>query len=187
MSTDDVIATQFDDHLACVEASRALSADIGAAIAVCRDALAAGGKIMLCGNGGSAADSQHIATELTIRFERDRRALPAIALTTDTSALTAAANDLGAERMFSRQVEALARPGDVLIALSTSGTSPNILAAMQAARAAGAKTVLFGGRDGGPARALADVALIVPADRTARIQEVHILIGHILCGALETA
>ncbi|MEO1200144.1 MAG: SIS domain-containing protein [Pseudomonadota bacterium] len=175
----------FDAHADVIAASCAVAADIEAAIALCETALSAGNKILLCGNGGSAADAQHIATELTVRFQRDRPALAAIALTTDTSALTAAANDLGVEHMFSRQVAGLAGPGDVLIALSTSGQSPNVLKAMETARDRGVSCLLLSGRDGGHARALADIAIIVPSDVTARIQEVHILIGHILCEALD--
>jgi D-sedoheptulose 7-phosphate isomerase len=151
--------------------------------------LRAGGKLLLCGNGGSAADSQHIATELTIRFEAERQALPAIALTTDTSALTAAGNDFGFDRIFARQVAALGRKGDLLIGLTTSGDSTNVIAALEAARAQGLTTACLTGRDGGrvASESLADHCLIVPSDRTARIQEVHILIGHLLCAAIDAA
>jgi D-sedoheptulose 7-phosphate isomerase len=151
--------------------------------------LRAGGKLLLCGNGGSAADSQHIATELTVRFEMDRPGLAAIALTTDSSALTAAANDLGFEQVFARQVAALGRKGDLLIGLTTSGTSPNIVAALKAARAGGLVTACLTGRNGGAIakEKLADHCLVVPSDNTARIQEMHIFIGHFLCAAIDAA
>ena len=151
--------------------------------------LSAGGKLLLCGNGGSAADAQHIATEFTVRFETTRRGLPAIALTTDTSALTAASNDLGYAQVFARQVEALGRPGDMLIALTTSGHSPNVTTALVAARAGGLVTACFTGRDGGEvaAQELADHCLVVPHEKTARIQEMHIFLGHLLCAAADEA
>lgn len=153
--------------------------------AVCCHSLETGGKLMLFGNGGSAADAQHIATELTIRYLNDRPALAAIALTTDTSALTAAGNDLGFERIFSRQVEALGRPGDVAIGISTSGNSPNVLAALAVARETGMTAAGFAGRDGGKMCLHADPLLIVPSRVTARIQEMHIFVGHLLCEAIE--
>jgi D-sedoheptulose 7-phosphate isomerase len=144
----------------------------------------AGGTIYFCGNGGSAADSQHLAAELVGRLRHDSRPLAAIALTTDTSALTAIANDFGFERVFARQVRALVRPGDLLFALSTSGRSPNILAAVAAARAAGAHTVALAGGDG-PLAGLVDEALVIPARDSARVQECLLTIGHILCGLVE--
>jgi D-sedoheptulose 7-phosphate isomerase len=143
--------------------------------------IAAGGKILLCGNGGSAADAQHIAAEFTGRFERERTAIAAIALTTDTSALTAIANDYGYERVFSRQVEALARPGDCLIAISTSGSSPNVLSAVTSAKAIGCKTIGMTGENGSKLLSVCDAAVLVPSSRTSRIQEAHIAIGHIWC------
>ncbi|TSA22773.1 MAG: SIS domain-containing protein [Betaproteobacteria bacterium] len=149
--------------------------------------LKAGRTLFLCGNGGSASDAQHIATEITCRFETTRRGLPAIALTTDTSALTAIGNDFGFERIFSRQVEALARPGDCLIGITTSGSSPNVVAAVSAAKAMGVTTLGLVGRDGGVLNGLCDHALIVPAHDTARIQECHILIGHIWCAMIDAA
>lgn len=182
---NDLVSRLIGDHIATAERLSALSGEIVAVCAIAKEALARGGKLLLIGNGGSAADAQHIATELVVRFEKERTALPAIALTTDTSALTAAANDYGAERMFARQVEALARPGDLLIAFSTSGRSPNITAALRTARDMGVSTALLTGRDGGEALPLADRAVVVPSDVTARIQEMHILIGHILCAAIE--
>jgi D-sedoheptulose 7-phosphate isomerase len=147
--------------------------------------LRAGGKLLICGNGGSAADAQHYATELVARlYQRERPAMAAIALTTDTSALTALANDYGFERVFSRQVEALGRPGDVLLGLSTSGNSPNVLAAMTEAKARGMKTVVFVG-EGGKMAQSADVVLSVPSKNTMRIQEIHLALGHILCKLVE--
>ena len=145
------------------------------------ETLANGGKILLCGNGGSAADAQHIAAELTGRYKVERRGLPAIALTTDSSALTAIANDYGYERVFERQVEALATEKDLLIGISTSGTSPNVLRALERANALGCLTIGLSGREGGTMNELCDLNLVVPSDDTPRIQEMHILIGHILC------
>lgn len=144
-------------------------------------------KILLFGNGGSAADAQHLAAEFTIRFIRDRRALPAIALTTDTSALTACGNDLGYDKVFARQVEALGRPGDVAIGLSTSGNSPSIVLALEAAKAQGLTAAAFTGEGGGKLAPIADPLIAVPCRETARIQEMHILLGHIFCGAVEQA
>ncbi|HEY0222889.1 MAG TPA: SIS domain-containing protein [Pseudolabrys sp.] len=145
----------------------------------------AGGKLMFFGNGGSAGDAQHLATELTIRYKANRAAIAAIALTTDTSTLTAAGNDLGFDRIFARQIEALGRPGDVAIAISTSGKSPNIIAALKQARSTRLVTAALGGKGGGDMAGLADHLLVVPSDTTARIQEMHILLGQMLCGALE--
>jgi len=143
--------------------------------------LSSGGKILLCGNGGSAADAQHIAAEFVGRYETERRALPAIALTTDTSALTAITNDYHFERVFSRQVEALANAGDCLIAISTSGNSPNVIAAVMAARSRDCTVIGLTGAGGKKLAALCDHCILVPSERTARIQEAHIAIGHIWC------
>ena len=156
-----------------------------AAVEACVRAVHGGGKLMFFGNGGSAGDAQHLATELTIRYKKDRAAIAALALTTDTSTLTAAGNDLGFDQIFARQIEALGRPGDVAIGISTSGKSPNVIAALRQARSMGLVTVALGGKDGGDMVALADHALIVPSDTTARIQEMHIMLGQMLCGALE--
>jgi D-sedoheptulose 7-phosphate isomerase len=145
------------------------------------ETIAGGNKILICGNGGSAADAQHIAAEFVGRFETERKALPAIALTTDTSALTALANDYGFERIFARQVEALGRSGDLLIALSTSGNSPNVNAAVMSARQIGCKTIGLTGSGGKKLASLCEACILVPATRTARIQEAHITIGHIWC------
>jgi D-sedoheptulose 7-phosphate isomerase len=144
-------------------------------------------KLLFCGNGGSAADSQHLATEFVIRMNPaiKRPGIPAIALTTDSSMLTAGANDIGYDNVFARATEALGAPGDVLIGISTSGKSESVNLALKAARAAGMATIGLLGRDGGPARELVDVAIIVPSDDTQRIQEGHITIGHIICGLVE--
>jgi D-sedoheptulose 7-phosphate isomerase len=144
-------------------------------------ALREGHKILLCGNGGSAADAQHIAAELVGRYEDQRRAFPAIALTTDTSALTAVSNDYGYEQVFARQVEGLATAGDVLIAISTSGKSRNVIRAAELARSLGCKTIALTGADGEPLASLCDLAVTVPSERTARVQEAHITIGHLWC------
>jgi D-sedoheptulose 7-phosphate isomerase len=150
-------------------------------------ALNAKGKILLCGNGGSAADAQHLATELVIRMNPaiKRPAIPAIALTTDTSMLTAGANDIGYDNIFAREVEALGRPGDVLIGISTSGKSASVNLAMTKARAQGMTTIGFIGKDGGPMKDLVDIAIIVPSTDTQRIQESQITIGHIICALVE--
>lgn len=148
-------------------------------------AILAGRKVLWCGNGGSAADSQHMAAEFVGRFRRERRALPSIALTTDTSILTSVANDYGFEEVFRRQVDAHCLPGDVLVGISTSGGSRNVCAALEAARQLGAFTVAFTGSEGGAAGRIADATLRVPSNSTARIQEAHILCGHILCDWVE--
>lgn len=148
-------------------------------------ALLNGKKVLLCGNGGSAADAQHIAAEFVGRYETERRGLPSIALTTDTSALTAISNDYGYERIFARQVEALANQGDVLIGISTSGNSPNVLAAMMTARATGCVTIGLTGATGKKLASIADAAVLVPSERTARIQEAHGFIGHVWCEMLD--
>jgi D-sedoheptulose 7-phosphate isomerase len=144
-----------------------------------------GCRVLVCGNGGSAADAQHMAAELSGRFVKERRALAGIALTTDTSALTAIGNDYGFDRVFSRQVEALGRPGDLLIGISTSGNSPNVILAVEAAKGLGMRTLGLLGRDGGKLKGLVDDALIVPSTVTARIQEVHQMIYHFWCEAVE--
>lgn len=144
-----------------------------------------GGKLILFGNGGSAGDAQHIAAELVGRFERERRALPAIALTTNSSTLTAIGNDYGYDKIFSRQVEAWAQPADVVIGISTSGNSPNVLEGIAAAKSKGAKTIGLTGEKGGKLASQADLCLKVPSSNTARIQESHIMIGHLLCLLLE--
>jgi D-sedoheptulose 7-phosphate isomerase len=150
------------------------------------EVLRAGGTLFFAGNGGSAADAQHLATEYVVRYQTQRPALRAIALTTDTSLLTATANDMGFDEVFARQVDALARPGDLLVLHSTSGESPNVVRAAQAARARGVGVVAFLGRSGGPLRDLADLALVIPSEDTARIQELHLALEHVICEWLET-
>jgi D-sedoheptulose 7-phosphate isomerase len=152
-----------------------------------KKAIENGNKILFFGNGGSAADAQHLATELTVRYKKDRPPIAAIALTTDTSALTAIGNDFGFEYLFARQVAALGKKGDVAICISTSGNSPNVLKAMEECRRLGITTVGFSGQTGGKMAPLCDILLNVPSMTTARIQEMHILLGQMLCGGLELA
>jgi len=162
-----------------------LGPDIERALAMVRDTVSRRGTLFFCGNGGSAADAQHMATEYVVRYMRERRAYPAVALTTDTSLITAAGNDFGFEHIFSRQVEALARPGDLLIIHSTSGNSPNVLRAAEAARAKAVSVLAFSARDGGQLRALADHSVIIPTARTDRAQELHLCIEHLICEYVE--
>ncbi|BBB91605.1 MAG TPA: D-sedoheptulose 7-phosphate isomerase [Methylomusa anaerophila] len=174
------------DHVIVVEKTRKeCLADIETFAGLCKKAVLAGRTVFFCGNGGSAADSQHLAAEFVGRFQRERRALPAVALTTDTSILTAVANDYGYELVFARQVEALARPGDVVVGISTSGSSPNVVAAIERAKAAGAAAVGMTGETGGKLADLCDVCIKVPSNVTARIQEAHILVGHIICEMID--
>jgi D-sedoheptulose 7-phosphate isomerase len=168
-------------------AAESLAAEVAKVAALTRIALERDGRVFFCGNGGSAADAQHLATEYTVRFRRARRALPAIALTTDTSVLTAAANDFGFEHVFARQIEAHGRKGDVLFLHSTSGESENLLRAAEAARAAGMVTVALLAKGGGRLRVLVDHALIVPTDHTAHAQEVQLAIGHAICEMVDQA
>ncbi len=183
---EQYFAAECDDHSNVAASCRdALAAPFAALLTVWASSLRNGGKILLFGNGGSAADAQHLATELVVRYKKDRDPLAGLALTTDTSTLTAGGNDLGFDRVFARQIEALGRPGDVAMALSTSGRSPNIIAALEAARNRGLTAAGMTGGDGGAMVGLADPLLIVPSRDTARIQEMHILLGHMLCGALE--
>jgi D-sedoheptulose 7-phosphate isomerase len=158
---------------------------IDAAATLMIEALRSGGKIMLCGNGGSAADAQHLAAELMGRYLRDRQPLPALALTVDTSALTAIANDYSYDDVFARQLRGIGRKGDLLVGISTSGNSGNVVKAVEAAKAMGIATIALTGEGGGRLAALADLAIRVPAQRTNAIQEMHIAIGHILCGIVE--
>ena len=167
---------------------RFVEANADRIVAVARqmaDSLRRGGKLLFFGNGGSAADSQHLAAEFVNRFLRQRGALAAVALTTDTSALTSISNDLGFDQVFSRQVEALGRPGDVVVAISTSGGSPNVLRAVETARRLGCVTVALTGGSGGALAAAADEAFVVPSAETPRIQETHITLGHALCALVE--
>tara|TARA_R110000824_G_scaffold103951_1_gene246792 strand:+ start:688 stop:1281 length:594 start_codon:yes stop_codon:yes gene_type:complete len=178
--------SEMEEHAAVAKATReALAAPFQALVTVAVKSLRTGGKLLFFGNGGSAADCQHLATELTVRYKTDRAPIAAIALTTDTSALTAGANDLGFEQVFARQIQALGKPGDVAVGISTSGRSPNVLEALRTARAGGLIAAGLSGRDGGQMAGLAEPLLIVPSDVTARIQEMHITLGQMLCGALE--
>ncbi|MGC1213737.1 MAG: SIS domain-containing protein [Micromonospora sp.] len=176
----DWLAAQLSDHVAVAEATAALSDEIRSAGALVCARLADGGTVYTVGNGGSAADAQHLTGELVGHYKRDRRPLPAVALSTDASTMTCIANDYCYEDVFKRQVEALARPGDMLVAFTTSGCSPNVVAALAAARAKGATTLLFAGADGGPAAAHADCTLLVPSTCTQRIQEMHTLMLHVI-------
>ena len=162
-----------------------LEDEIAAYAELARGTIEAGGKLLFCGNGGSAADAQHLAAEYVVRLERNRRPLPALALTTDTSVLTASANDLGYDHVFARQVEALGRPGDLLVLHSTSGESENIVQAARIATKAGLSTVALLALGGGRLRSMVDVAVVVPTDRVSRAQEIHLAIGHIVCGYVE--
>lgn len=164
---------------------KALTPNIEKACEVCIESLKNGGKIMFCGNGGSAADSQHLAAELVGRYKMNRPALNSVALTTDTSILTAVGNDFGYDTIFERQVEGLGKKGDVLVGLSTSGNSKNVLLAMQKAEAMGIKTIAFTGEKGGKMKEVADIVINVPSETTNHIQEMHIAVGHILCGFIE--
>jgi D-sedoheptulose 7-phosphate isomerase len=176
----------FAGHGALLEATRLAVREAFERLAgICSRSLRAGGKIILFGNGGSAADAQHLATELTVRYARDRAPIAALALTTDTSTLTAVGNDLGFAELFARQVDALARAGDVCIGISTSGRSENVIRGLIMARSRGCTAAALGGGDGGRLVGLADPLLLVPSRETARIQEMHILVGHLLCAALE--
>ena len=182
----EIVRRAFDEHLEVMANMGALENQIAEAGALCAEALKKNNRIYLCGNGGSAADAQHIAAELIGRFVSDRRALPAVALTTDSSAITAIGNDYGFDDVFSRQVAGLCREGDVLIAISTSGNSVNVLNAVHCARDCGTRVVGLSGKSGGELRNWCDVSLVVPSEVTARIQEMHILIGHLLCELVES-
>jgi D-sedoheptulose 7-phosphate isomerase len=187
---DDQIALFFaqelEQHRATLEATRGgLAEPFARMLHLWEACIRAGGKLLVFGNGGSAADAQHITAELVVRYHRDRAPVAALALTTDTSALTAGANDMGFETVFARQVAALGRPGDLALGISTSGKSPNVLAALRQARASGMRTAGLSGGDGGRMAELCDALIVVPSTITARIQEMHITLGHMLCLALE--
>jgi len=173
------------DLFARALADEAMLAAVARATEIVMDALQSGRKLLLAGNGGSAADAQHLATELVVRFKKNRAALPAIALTTDSSVLTAIGNDLGFEHVFSRQILALGQPGDAFLGISTSGRSPNILSACRAARQAGMAVIGFTGASGGAMHELCDALVRVPSDDTPFVQQVHIAIGHTLCAIAE--
>ena len=187
MSRDLIQETITEHQAVLAEFGDACADSIQAIADRCIEAIRSGGKICFFGNGGSAADSQHLATEIVVRFTRNRRALPSIAFTTDTSALTACGNDFGYDAVFARQVEGLCQPQDVVVGISTSGTSANVVRGLEAAREMGVTTVAFTGRDPRRCGELADLALCAPSDVTARIQECHILGGHIICDLIEIA
>jgi D-sedoheptulose 7-phosphate isomerase len=182
----DFLDSELSEHAALVTRTREAVADeFARLVTMCSAALRAGNKILLFGNGGSAADAQHLATEFVVRYRHNRPALAAIALTTDTSALTAIGNDFGFDALFARQVEALCRAGDVAIGISTSGNSENVIRGLQAAKAAGAVTVGFAGEGGGRLAGQVDCRIFIPSKVTARIQEMHLMLGHVLCALLE--
>jgi len=181
-----MLNTMIDAHIRCLQGLKPMASDLentGAAMLQC---LLGGGKLLICGNGGSASDAQHFAAEIVGRFEKERRAYPAVALSTDTSILTAVGNDYGYDKVFSRQVEGLGRPGDILIGISTSGGSENVVRAVQSARGMSMPTIGLLGKDGGVLKELVDRAIVVENDTTARIQEAHIFILHYWAGLIES-
>lgn len=185
---DRYYAAEFEEHDSVQAATRAaLGGEFRRLVEAAVKCIAGGGKILLFGNGGSAGDAQHLATELTVRYIKNRKAIAAIALTTDTSALTAIGNDLGFDELFARQIEALGKPGDLAVAITTSGQSPNVLKALEVAKTMGLVRAALTGKGGGELvrRKLAEICLVVPSNTTARIQEMHIALGQMMCGALE--
>lgn len=181
----NIVEQRMAEHAAVLEATKALQPSIEKAGLLIQKALEEGNKILFCGNGGSAADSQHLAAEIVGRFQKERPSLPAIALTVDTSILTAIANDYGYDAVFRRQVEGLGQPGDILVGISTSGNSRNVIAAIDEARKKGLHIIGLTGEGGGKMASLCDVCLAVPSKVTARTQEMHSMIGHILCEIAE--
>jgi len=181
----DKIKAIWNEHLEVARALPRLASDVAKAVEMIHSSLSAGGKLLIAGNGGSAADAQHIAAELTGRFLREREPLPALALHANSSALTAIGNDYGYEHVFARELAAHARPGDVLLAISTSGGSKNILRAIEEARQKRVAVIGMTGESGGAMRTACDLCLCVPSKSTARIQEMHIMIGHTICELLE--
>ena len=186
MTLTELYTSEFEEHAVVMASTRDhLQAPFLQLVNHALISIRQGGKILFFGNGGSAADCQHLATELTIRFKKDRAPIAAIALTTDTSALTASGNDLGFDEIFARQIEALAKPQDLAIGISTSGNSENVIKGLMQAKKIGAVAAALGGRNGGRMNEVATPYLVVPSDTTARIQEMHIMIGHMFCDALE--
>jgi len=182
------IEFEFSEHLKTAQATlEYIAGPLEIAANLCIDCLQNGGKILIFGNGGSAADAQHIAAEMVGRYKVERKGLPAIALTTDTSALTSIGNDYGFNHVFDRQVEALANEGDVAIGISTGGSSGNVISALKLANDLGCKTIGLSGRDGGEMNTVCDINLVVPAEDTPRIQEMHIVIGHTICHLIDQA
>ncbi|HUX28657.1 MAG TPA: D-sedoheptulose 7-phosphate isomerase [Terracidiphilus sp.] len=187
LNSSSVFEQAIQEHLSVIQALAQQQPLLERIAAEMTRAVLTGRKVLWCGNGGSAADSQHLAAELMGRFRRERRALPSVALTTDTSILTAIGNDYGYDRVFARQVEALCVAGDVVVGLSTSGNSANVCSALETARRMGAFTVAFTGQGGGKLASIAEATLCVPSKDTARIQEGHTLCGHMLCDWIEIA
>ena len=182
------IEFEFSEHLKTAQATlEYIAGPLEIAANLCIDCLQNGGKILIFGNGGSAADAQHIAAEMVGRYKVERKGLPAIALTTDTSVLTSIGNDYGYNHVFDRQVEALANEGDAVIGISTGGSSANVISALKLANKLGCKTIGLSGRDGGEMNTLCDINLVVPAEDTPRIQEMHIVIGHTICHLIDLA
>ncbi len=186
MNADDYFLAELDEHAAVLKSCReTLAPAFAAMLRAWAMAIRSGGKILFFGNGGSAADAQNLATELAVRYRADRAPIAALALTTDSSILTAAGNDLGFQYIFSRQIEALGKAGDLAVGISTSGRSPNVIEGLRTARRLGLAAAAFGGGGGGTLPDVADPVLLVPSTTTARIQEMHITLGQMLCGALE--
>ena len=181
-----MISKSLQEHIEVAKKMTDFIPIIKSAANLCVDALNSGNKILICGNGGSAADSQHIAAELSGRFKNERRALAAVALTTDTSALTAIGNDYGFDYIFSRQVEAIGKRGDILIAISTSGNSKNVINAIKVARKIGIKVITLTGKGGGEMKSLGDINIVIPSNDTPRIQEMHIMVGHMICQIIDS-
>jgi len=180
-----MLDTMIDAHIRCLQGLKSMASELENAGAAMLQCLLGGGKLLICGNGGSASDAQHFAAEIVGRFEKERRAYPAVALSTDTSILTAVGNDYGYDEVFARQVEGLGRPGDILIGISTSGGSENVVRAVQSAREMSMPTIGLLGKDGGALKALVDRAIVVESDITARIQETHIFVLHYWAGLIE--
>lgn len=176
---------KLDKIINCIESLKNSNEILNEIAEVCINSIKSGGKIIFCGNGGSAADSQHLAAELVVKYKKIRNAIPAIAITTDTSILTAIGNDISAENIFDRQLEAIGKEGDIFLGLSTSGNSKNIVNAFIIAKKMGLKTIAFTGADGGAVKNIADITLRVPSNITNNIQEMHIICGHLLCEAIE--
>lgn len=187
MNIQELLTNRLEEHIAVAQQLLFDTSAIEQALAMAQLTIQNGQTIFFCGNGGSAADTQHLAAEFVGRFVRERNGLPAIALTTDTSILTAVGNDYGFDSVFARQVQALVRSGDLVVGLSTSGNSANVLAALSEAKVKGASTIAFTGRTGGKMKEIADCTIAIPAETTARIQEMHILVGHILCEWIDEA
>ena len=181
----DIIQNEFNEHVKTANLLHNLTDAVASSAQLCIDCLKSGGKILIFGNGGSAADAQHIAAELVGRYKVERKGLPAIALTTDTSAITSIGNDFGYNHIFDRQVEALANKSDVVIGISTSGKSDNIISALKLASKLNCITIGFSGQDGGEMNEICNINLVVPSEDTPRIQEMHIVIGHTICHLID--